>query len=203
LHNAPDITEVKMAQCNRVATWACFLVVALPWTAAAQTPKVGQVQKLTVITLSMQVGNTDSDTRRIAYAPPPGWYVKSHQVNCTKKSGNTSYSVNTVPGDWAFVTEDKVEESYKLLLDLAGQAQNAGLRTKFAAEREQLLAEVRKVRSTHHALVVDATVRGEGFLRAGGSLDMTVTAELVYVGTEESLARAVAEHQKMLNVTGR
>src|SRR5262245_34192314 len=37
-------------------------------------------------TLSMQVGSTDSETKRVAYAPPPGWYVRGHQVRCAKKT---------------------------------------------------------------------------------------------------------------------
>jgi hypothetical protein len=166
--------------------------------AVAQTPKVGQVQTLTVITLPMQVGRLDSETKRVTYAPPPGWYVRGHSVTCTKKAGNTSYTVSTVPQDWNYVTEEMAHDAYKGLLDLAAQAQNPGLRAKLDAEQEKLISEVRKVRSTHHALIVDATVRGEGFLRGSGSLDMTVTAELVYVGTKESLEQNVAEHRATL-----
>jgi hypothetical protein len=187
-----------MTHFSRVFAWAWFAAAGLTPPAPAQAPQVGQVQTLTVITLSMQVGSTDAETKRVAYAPPPGWYVRGHEVRCTKKSGNTSYTVNTVPQDWSYITEEKVHEAYKALLDLVAQAHNAGLRAKVAAEQEQMLNEVRKVRSTHHALVVDVTVRGEGFLRGGGSLELTVTAELVYVGTEESLARTIARHKEAL-----
>jgi hypothetical protein len=187
-----------MTHFSRLVAWACVAAAWLPPAAPAQAPQVGQVQSLTVITLSMQVGSTDAETKRVAYAPPPGWYVRGHQVRCTKKNGNTSYTVNTVPQDWSYVSEEKAQEAYKALLDLAAQAHNAGLRGKVAAEQEQLLNEVRKVRSTHHALVVDVTVRGEGFLRGGGSLELTVTAELVFVGTEETLAQAVARHKEAL-----
>jgi hypothetical protein len=46
--------------------------------------------------------------------------------------------------------------------------------------------------------VVDATAKGEGFLRSGGGLDLTVTAELVFVGTDRSLDRAIARHRARL-----
>jgi hypothetical protein len=175
------------------------LVLALaPGLASAQAPRVGQVQRLTVITLSMQVGSTEKETKRVTYTPPPGWYVRGHRVDCAKRFGNSSYSVNTVPRDWTFVSEEKINESYKVLLDLAAQAHNAGLKAKFDLEREQILSELRNVRSTHHALVVEATARGEGFLRGGGGLQLTVTADLVYVGTEESLAKAIARHKDKL-----
>src|SRR5262249_23167330 len=163
-----------------------------------QAPQVGEVQKLTVITISMTVGNTEKETKRVTYTPPPGWYVRSHSVDCTKKAGNSSFTVNTVPQDWAFLSEDKVNESYKTLIDLAAEAQNAGLKAQFAAERDEMLSEIRNVRSTHHALVVDAAARGEGFLRGGGALELTVTAELVYVGTDDSLAAAVARNKEKL-----
>jgi hypothetical protein len=156
---------------------------------------VGEARKLTVITISMQVGSTEKEAKHVTYTPPPGWYVRSHAVDCPKKQGNSSYSVNTVPQDWSWSSEEKIQESYKLLADLAAKANNAGLQAKFALEKEQLLTELRKVRSTHHALVVDATARGEGFLRGGGALQLTVTAELVYVGTEEAFARHVQRHK--------
>ena len=55
-----------------------------------------------------------------------------------------------------------------------------------------MLNELRKGKSSHHALVVEATAKGEGFLRGGGAIQLTVTADLVYVGTREGLERAVS-----------
>ena len=83
-----------MTRCSLIAPCVCVLTAVLPLTGNAQVPKVGQVQTLADITLSMQVGNTDSETRRVTYAPPPGWYVRGHEVSCAKKSGNVSYSVS-------------------------------------------------------------------------------------------------------------
>ena len=71
--------------------------LTVPGSAQAQVPQVGGVQRLKVITISMQVGSTEKDTKQVTYTPPPGWYVRSHSVDCTSKSGNSSFSVNTVP----------------------------------------------------------------------------------------------------------
>jgi hypothetical protein len=177
---------------------AIFAAALIPGFGRAGAPQVGEVQKLTVITISLQVGGTEKESKEVTYTPPPGWYVRSHLVDCTKKTGNSSFTVATVPQDWSWCSEEKASESYKLLIDLAEKAGDAGMQAKFAVDEERLLSEIRKVRSSHHALVVDATARGEGFLRAGGALELTVTAELVYVGTEESLARTVAEGQAKL-----
>jgi hypothetical protein len=156
-------------------------------------PQVGEVQTLKVITISMQVGSTEKETKQVTYSPPPGWYVRSHKVECTAKHGNSSFAVTTVPRDWNWLSEEKAMESYKVLIDLAGKCSDAGLQAKFAGERDALLTHLREVHSTHHALVVEATARGEGFLRSNGSLELTVTAEIVYVGTAEDLKRTTAQ----------
>lgn len=58
---------------------------------------------------------------------------------------------------------------------------------------------MRQVRSTHHALVVEATARGEGFLRGGGCVELTVTAELVYPGPAEDVRRTTAARRLALD----
>jgi len=183
---------------------ATILAVALatPGLAHAQGPHPGEVQRLSVITISMQVGSMEKETRQVTYTPPPGWYVRSHRVQCTRKTGNSSFSVSTVPRDWKWTSEAQVEESYKTLIDLAGKTANTGLQAKFALERDQLLTEIRKVRSTHHALVVDATARGEGFWRTGGGLELTVVAEIVFVGTDETLNKVIIQAQANLGQVG-
>ncbi len=164
----------------------------------ADEPKRGDVQRLQVITLSMQVGSVEKESRQVTYTPPPGWYVRSHTVDCIRKYGNSSYTVATVPQNWGWLSEEKIVDSYKTLIELAARAKDMALQTKFAHERDAMLSELHKVRATHHALVVDATARGEGWLRGGGGLQLTVTAELVYVGTEEDLGRAVERHRSQL-----
>jgi hypothetical protein len=188
----------RLPPCVHQFLAASVLAGALASPAPGQSPQPGDVQRLVVITLSMQVGSTEKETRHVTYTPPPGWYVRGHQVECTRQTGNSSFSVATVPQDWRWASTQKVEESYRTLMDLAARAGNRGLQAKFDLQRRQLLREVRHVRATHHALVVDATAKGEGFLRSGGSLELTVTAELVFIGTNTSLDRAVERHSASL-----
>jgi hypothetical protein len=175
-----------------VAAWAA------PSPAPAQSPCVGEVQRLTVVTLSLEVGSTEKDIRQVTYTPPPGWYVRSHTVDCTRKYGHSSYSISTVPQDWSWCSEEQVNESYKTLIDLAAKAHNKGIQGELTLERDQRLHLLRSGRTSHHALVVEATAKGEGFLKGGGGLELTVTAELVYVGTEEDLARVIGRHRAQL-----
>ena len=189
------------------SVWACWFLAAVtasggevPST-AAHIPQPGEVQRLPVVTIVIQAGSTDKETKQVTYSPPPGWYVRSHKVHCIRKHGNTSYAVSTVPQDWDWSLEAKVADSYKFLIDLAGQSGHDSLKTKFALEQEQMLSELRRVRATHHALVVDATAKGEGFLRSGAVLELTVTAEMVFVGTDESLEKTIARHRAELGKT--
>lgn len=192
---------VTIANPRRVLLGALVAVLLLstPTQAHPQTPpRPGDVQRLVVITLSLQVGSTEKDARQVTYSPPPGWYVRSHRVDVTRRLGNSSYSVSTVPQNWAWMSEDKVTEAYKSLIELAAQTGQQGLQAKFAQEREQTLLEIRRVRANHHALVLDAVARGEGFLRSSGGLDLTVTAELVFLGTEETIECLIAGHRAKL-----
>ena len=112
----------RMPPCVRRFLTASVLAAALASPAPGQSPQPGDVQRLVVITLSMQVGSTGTETRHVTYTPPPGWYVRSHQVECTRKTGNSSFSVATVPQDWRWVSTEKVEESYRTLIDMAARS---------------------------------------------------------------------------------
>jgi hypothetical protein len=98
--------------------------------------------------------------------------------------------VNTVPREWDWRSEEKAEDSCKILIELVGPSHAGELQAKFNLQHEALLQRLRSVRASHHALVVEATARGEGFLRGGGCIELTVTAELVYLGTEKPSRQA-------------
>lgn len=177
---------------KRIAWVATLFAVCA--TARAQTPRPrpGDVQRVTVISVALGAASTGREAKRVTYTPPPGWYVRGHQVDCKEKTGLSSFTVNTLPRDWSFVTEDQVRESYKAMIDVAAKGMEAGLKAKLAVEQEKALTELRKGRASHHALVVEAVAQGEGFLRKPGSVQLTVTAELVYVGTREHLEKRAA-----------
>src|SRR4051794_21243057 len=85
---------------------AALTLLLNPGNVRAQPPRAGDVQRLKVITVSMQVASTEKETKQVTYSPPPGWYVRSHSVSF-KKIGNTSFSVTTVPQNWNWLSEDK------------------------------------------------------------------------------------------------
>ncbi len=181
-----------MSRCTRAAV---LLLASLVPAAASPTraPKFGEVRTAAVITVALAVGNTGREEKRVTYAPPPGWYIRGHRVECKEKTGLSSFTVNTLPREWSYAAEDQVRAAYKTMIDATAKGGGQGVGAKLAAAQERSLGEARRAHSSHHVLMVEAVARGEGWLRGGGSLHLTVMADLVYVGTKEDLARALAE----------
>jgi hypothetical protein len=164
---------------------ALALLAGLAGAAPAQGPRVGDVQRLPVVSLSLQVGSTEQASKSATYTPPPGWYIRSHSVECHQKYGHASYSVSTVPPGWTWASDDRLNESYRQLIEAAGKVHDAGLQARLEQDRNEAVREQRNTSVSHHALVVEATARGEGLFRGSSGIQLTVTAELVYVGTEQ------------------
>jgi hypothetical protein len=101
---------------TRAAAKLLLAVVVLLLPAArvaAQAPKVGDVQRLQVATVSLSVGWTARDAKRVTYTPPPGWYIRSHKVECRERYGLASYAVSTVPAGWDASGEDARADAAK------------------------------------------------------------------------------------------
>lgn len=160
----------------------------VPAHASGQPVVPGTVQTLPVITLSMNVGSMEKEVRRVVYSPPPGWHIRSHRVECTAKTGLASYTVNTVPADWAWSSDDAATEAAKSNGTAAAQAHGVGGEGKIVTESRKVTSEHQHTTASHHALVVDATAHGSGFFGKGADLELTVFAELVYVGPETASA---------------
>ena len=173
-------------------TFALLTAATLaPAPAVSQTITIapGTVQTLPVITVSLNVGSTEKESRRVVYAPPPGWHIRSHRVECTAKTGLASYAVNTVPADWAWSSEEAATEAAKAKAAAAAQAHGVGGQAKVATESRKVSTDQQRTTASHHALVVDATAHGSGYFRGGAGLELKVYAELVYVGPEAGPGR--------------
>src|SRR5947209_14864326 len=106
------------------ALFTCALLSAS--TADAQSIAPGTTQTVPVISVSLNVGNMEKETRRVVYSPPPGWHIRSHRIECTTKTGLASYTVNTVPADWAWSFDDTGTEAAKANVSAAAQAHGFG-----------------------------------------------------------------------------
>jgi hypothetical protein len=168
----------------RITTVLLTLAAFTPSRAAGQEPRIGTVQTLPVITLALNVGSTEKEEKRVVYAPPPGWHIRSHHVDCTRKYGLSSFTVSTVPADWSWSADETATAAATAKVEAAAQVHGAGGQAKAVSESRKTSAEHEQRASSHHALVVEATAKGAGWLRGGGGIELTVTAELVYVGRD-------------------
>jgi hypothetical protein len=167
-----------------VAIAVLAMTVRSAGSAGGQEPTPGTVQKLPVISLDLQAGSTEKQTKRVTYTPPPGWYIRSHSVHCTHRQGHTSYVVSTVPAGWNLASENRQTDTDRQLFDVAALVHELGGQGRLRSEQHSAAYASRSASSSHHALIVDATAVGEGMFRGSSEIELTVIAELVYVGTE-------------------
>ena len=160
--------------------------------AQAQHAHAGDVQRVPVITVYLRVSGTDKSSKRATYTPPPGWYIRSHTVTLVQNSGNTSYTVSTVPAGWAWASQERLDDSYRQLIELAARAHDVGLQAKLELDRDALIRERGSTSSSHHALVAEVSASGEGLFRSAACIELTITAELVYLGPERPRATLAA-----------
>ena len=89
-----------------------------------------------------------------------------------------------VPAGWNWASEKRLSESHRQLLDIAIRAHYLGGQARLQNERDALAHALRTSNFSHHALIVDVTASGEGLFRGASEIEMTVIAEMVYVGTD-------------------
>ena len=164
-------------------TFPALLILASPAVATDAPPAVGTVRELPVVSVSLAVGSTDRDAKRVVYAPPPGWYVRSHRVAVGKRSGSVTYTVSTVPAGWQWLSDERAAASGRAAgsvgLAIPGVVPTGG---QAAAAQETSSSGRQASTSSHHLLVVDVAARGAGLWQGGASVDLTVYAEMVYLG---------------------
>jgi hypothetical protein len=170
--------------------WSVLVVVPLFLIAsgplAAGEPIPGEVRIRQVASVSLNVGSLEKESKRVVYAPPPGWYIRSHTVECRSKFGSASYAVNTVPADWSWDATETVSEEAKVRVSGSVKANAPPLQAGASYRIERTTAEQTRRSASHHALVVEATARGTGLFGSDSGVELTVTAELVYVGDERA-----------------
>jgi hypothetical protein len=169
---------------SRIRIPLVALIALAPVRAARadEAPPVGTVQTLPVVSVSLEVGSTEREVKRAVYSPPPGWYVRSHKVVVVNKHGTITYAVSTVPSGWNWKADERAAS--------AGRSSAAGTVSTYkvsgggsmSSARDSTAADYSAVASSHHLLVVEVAARGGGFLQNGSGVELTVLAEMVYLG---------------------
>lgn len=169
-------------------TLFCFAIslTAVAGNSAVATtptaPPVGAVQTLSVLSVSLSVGGTGRETKRAVYSPPPGWHVRSHHVAVANRYGNVNYAVSTVPAGWDWKADEQAASANKSSAAGTVSAYKFSGGGQLATARDASATDHHAVASSHHLLVIDVAARGNGFLQSGSGVELTVVAEMVYLG---------------------
>jgi hypothetical protein len=175
-------TRTLLAPVVAVAFSLGGAATANPTDPTADRPKPGAVRVLPVLSVSLAVGATEREAKRAVYSPPPGWYVRSHRVHVTSRYGNVTYAVSTVPAGFDWRTDEQAASAGKSSAAGTVSAYKVSGGGQLATARDATATESQAVATSHHALVIDVAARGSGFLQSGSGIDLTVIAEMVYLG---------------------
>ena len=176
--------------------------------ALAQSPQIGEIQVLPVINVSLQVGCTGKESKQATYSPPPGWYIRSHQVMCIQRYGTSSYAVSTVPAGWVWNSEEQSKELHQRLTDVAARAENVAIQLKLDVKRDDAVYDLLKANSGKHALILETNATGGGLFHGGSGIQLRVFAEMIYIGmdraptTPPSLGSPLMQEQTVRHVGG-
>lgn len=161
---------------------AALTVLLCPPTRAADGPPIGTTLTMPVASAAVSASGTGRESRRVVYAPPPGWYVRSHRVVTSYRVGSVAYSVSTVPAGWAWRAEEQTATEGKSAAAGTLSAYKVSAGGQASAEQSASSSDIQATAASHHALVIDVSARGPGLWRGESGLELTVVAELVYVG---------------------
>lgn len=175
-------TRTLLAPVVAVAVSLGGPATANPTDPKSEGPKPGTVRVLPVLSVSLAVGGTERDAKRAVYSPPPGWYVRSHRVHVTSRHGNVTYAVSTMPAGFDWRTDEQAASAGKSSAAGTVSAYKVSGGGQLATARDATAAEHQTVAASHHVLVIDVAARGAGFLQSGSGIDLTVVAEMVYLG---------------------
>ena len=177
---------------TKFRTWRRILAILVVVIACrsgpvfAQIPRIGDIQVLPVINVSLQVGSTGKESKQATYSPPPGWYIRSHQVMCIQRYGTSSYAVSTVPAGWVWNSEEQFKELHERLADVAVKAENVAIQLKLNAKRDDTVYDLLKANSGKHALILETNATGGGLFHGGSGIQLRVFAEMVYIGMDRA-----------------
>jgi hypothetical protein len=153
-----------------------------PCVPCGTAPAVGTIRTLPVLSVSLAVGGTGHESKRAVYSPPPGWYVRSHRVRVTNRYGTVNYAVSTVPAGFDWRTDEQAASAGKSSAIGAVSAYKVSGGGQLATATTATATDHQTVATSHHVLVIEVTARGAGFLQSGSGVDLTVVAEMVYLG---------------------
>ena len=141
--------------------------------------------------LKVNSGNftNKTDRKEAVYNPPPGWVIRSHNVQVLSAWGTHSYSVGQVGSASSFISESKVEEAYNYAISLAEQKGKEEEKKALQSQMQAHLNSLYSVKSSHYAVHAVVEAKGNGWLSDRTSqIHIKVSARIKYIGEDNAEA---------------
>ena len=151
--------------------------------------------------LKVRSGNTDSDAGSATYQPDPGWAISNFSVSVNTDFGETSKSISYVQANSVLVTDQEIQQTYDLLINAALQKGLDNYAGQFQVDRTKALNARHTIASTNRGIVAEAHCSGQGLFGGGASLDFSIFADEVYVGTSGDLQQIKQFYLNIIQTT--
>ncbi|MCC5610489.1 hypothetical protein LC612_28000 [Nostoc sp. CHAB 5834] len=130
------------------------------------------------------------------YTAPPGFVILSVQT-VVHSSNNGSRSVSVLGSNLSLITETDITEVYNQFINVAVSKNDQQLKGNLEQKMNSHINELRKYQSTHNVIeaIVKASTHGNIFDRKRGWEEISVFAELMYLGGSKPDVAASLERE--------
>lgn len=111
----------------------------------------------------------------------PDLYIWDHEVIVNGKFGDgTGYSISQVPANFNFISNSKIEDTYRGLIDVAAQKGENIYKGRLELEERAVRETFQSIQSTHNTLILKWKCRGDHVpFGGGGGLDVSTKITVV------------------------
>ncbi len=167
------------------------------------TERVTAISRLSV-TASWSGTNPRTEVSNAIYNPPPGWVIKQTET-IVHSSNNGNRQVSVIGGGLNLVTEETFNEVYSAAEKYAAEKNDEKLKLAISEKRKYHKDQLLKYSANLNTITaqVRATAHGSFMDRKRGWEDISVIAELIYLGSsDKSSVAAALEAEFQIDIPG-
>ncbi len=128
-----------------------------------------------------------TDSQSVVFNPPPGYIIIDQNFQGIIDFGNTSKTISQVAPNSSFISIEELKSAYDSAIDLAvslgkGKDYTGSLTEKYNQE----LKTLKSIQSSHQALELKASARGNGWFMGGSKIEYKLNVRLRCVGYKDA-----------------
>lgn len=130
-----------------------------------------------------------TDVQSSVFNPPPGYIIIGQEFVRIEDFGNTSKTISQVAPNSSFISLEELKSAYDSAINLAvslgkGKDYTGSLTEKYNQE----LRTLKSIQSSHQALELKASARGNGWFMGGSKIEYKLNVRLRCVGYKDANA---------------